>query len=208
VNRSLFSLVRRFGEDPYVLDAVISGAPGREERFLKAFPDTALAFHRRLKKVLAVRAAAERRASMHKLKARYPRGYAIFRTVCQTCHGADGNGIRFQAPPLNGSEWVTGDAGRLIPIVLYGLSGTITVKGKDYRTPDVLGEMPGFGNDDKFSDTALAELAGFIRHAWNNRASDVSPGEVGNTRRAFADRQQPFTMKELKAIKGISGRGQ
>jgi mono/diheme cytochrome c family protein len=145
---------------------------------------------------------------MNKLKARYPRGYAIFRTVCQTCHGADGNGIRFQAPPLNGSEWVTGDAGRLIPIMLYGLSGTITVKGKDYRTPDVLGEMPGFGNDDKFSDTALAQLAGFIRHAWNNRASDVSPGKVGNTRRAFAGRQQPFTMKELKAIKGISGRGQ
>lgn len=202
VDPSLFSLVRRFPENPYVLDAVISGAPGREESFLKAFPDTALAFHRRLRKVLERRAAADRRSSMTKLRARYPLGYGIFHTVCQTCHGADGNGIRFQAPPLNGSEWVTGNAQRLIPIVLYGLTGTITVKGKDYRTPDVLNEMPSFGNDGKFSDTALAQLMSFIRHAWNNRASDVPPEQVANARRAFPRREQPFTMKELKAIGG------
>jgi mono/diheme cytochrome c family protein/glucose/arabinose dehydrogenase len=208
VDRSLFSLVRHSPENTYVLDAVISGAPGREESFLKAFPDTALAFHRRLRKVLERRAAAERRSSLTKLRARYPLGYGIFHTVCQTCHGADGNGIRFQAPPLNGSEWVTGDVRKLLPIVLYGLTGTITVKGKDYRTPDVLNEMPGFGNDDKFSDTALAQLISFIRHAWNNRASDVPPEQIADARRAFPRREQPFTMKELKAMGGRVGHAQ
>lgn len=200
VDESFFTLIKHYPDNPYILDAIISGLSGRETKFLKAFPDTTQTFHKRLTRVLKKKAALEQRSSLKKLQAQYPLGYGIFHTVCQTCHGADGNGIRFQAPPLNGSEWVLGDKRRLIPIVLYGLSGTITVRGKDYHKPEIIGEMPAFGNDNKFSDTALAELLSFIRHAWNNRASDVSERDVVQTRHDFRNRGQSFTMEELKAI--------
>ncbi len=50
------------------------------------------------------------------LKREFPKGVAIFTSVCQTCHGADGNGIKSLAPPLNKSEWVVGDKNKFIPI--------------------------------------------------------------------------------------------
>ena len=34
------------------------------------------------------------------------KGLVIFRNTCSGCHGADGEGIQYLAPPLNGSQYV------------------------------------------------------------------------------------------------------
>lgn len=65
-------------------------------------------------------AAIERNHDIKKLQKEFPKRYATFNTVCQTCHGANGNGIKFFAPPLNGYNWVLGDKNKLISVVLYG----------------------------------------------------------------------------------------
>lgn len=137
---------------------------------------------------------------MTELKKQYPDGYAIFNTVCQTCHGGDGNGIQYLAPPLNGSAWVMGKKERLISIVLYGLTGPVKVGNKVYKVPEVTGDMPGFGNNPEFSDQAVAELLSFIRNAWENQADEVSREEVSQIRRQFKKREHAFTTDELDRI--------
>jgi mono/diheme cytochrome c family protein len=127
----------------------------------------------------------------------YPRGAAIFQTVCQTCHGADGNGITALAPPLNGSNWVQGDKNKLIPIVLYGLTGPVRIAGKLYKSPEISGDMPGIGANKDYSDEDIAQVLSFIRASWKNKAGRINAADVGDTRKKYNGRQKAFTMEEL-----------
>jgi aldose sugar dehydrogenase len=94
----------------------------------------------------------------------------LYTQYCLTCHGPDGKGAEDLIPPLSQTDWVTGDKGRLIRVVLSGLSGEITVNGKKYNQ-----EMPAFGY---LSDGEIADLLNFIRNELGNTASAVIPGEV------------------------------
>ena len=52
---------------------------------------------------------------------------------CMTCHQVDGRGLGASGfPPLQGSRWVLESEDRLIKIILKGLMGPITVRGKTY----------------------------------------------------------------------------
>ena len=66
-------------------------------------------------------------------------GRARFESYCAACHQYDGHGVG-EAPPFEGSAWVTGPEERLIKIVLHGVRGAMVVDGKTYNR-----EMPGFG---------------------------------------------------------------
>ena len=60
-------------------------------------------------------------------------GGSKFGVVCANCHGANGDGQPANGiPPLAGSEWVSGGTERLAQIVMKGLTGPVTVKGKTY----------------------------------------------------------------------------
>ena len=196
----LEELIERYPDNEYVTDAIISGLQGREDQFLHKFPDTTTRFHQRLEQLMKKKIANEKNHNIKKLEKEYPKGYAIFNTVCQTCHGADGNGIKFLAPPLNGSNWVLGDKNKLISIVLYGLTGAVKVSGETYKKPEVIGDMPEFGNNDKFYDSALAELLSFIRHAWSNQTGEVNENDILNVRHQFKGREKSFTVGELKKV--------
>lgn len=192
-------LTDEYPSNLYIADAMISGIQDKEAIFSHRYKKFAL-FHKQLDKVLKNKAEYNKNLDLSKLINRYPEGYAIFEGTCQTCHGAKGEGIKFVAPPLNRSDWVTGDKDRLIPIVLYGLTGLIEVSGKVYEKPDITGDMPGFGND-KFSDKALAEVMSFIRAAWSNDAGEITEADVKNCRQQFKNRQESFTMDELRSLK-------
>ena len=106
------------------------------------------------------------------------------------------------APPLNGSEWVTGDKNRLISIVLYGLTGPVKVGGKVYKAPEINGDMPGVGQNKEIDNNDLAELLNFIRNSWGNKAPDkVTATDVTNIRNKLKDRQKSFTVEELNKLK-------
>ena len=111
-NNLLNALTKKYGANIYVADAIISNLHNKEASFykqaLKINPDTSIAINKRLKKVIADIAAAKNNSNEDKLEKEYPRGAALFQSVCQTCHGADGNGVASLAPPLNNSEWVVG----------------------------------------------------------------------------------------------------
>lgn len=197
----LKTLMKQYPENEFVVSAVISNLQDRETLFLEklkvSHADTSLALYRQLQRVVRDIAAAKHAANAKLLKEKYPQGAALFTSTCQTCHGEDGNGLKSVAPPLNGSEWVTGDKAKLAAIVLYGLAGPIRVAGKLYEAPEITAEMPGIGNNADISDDQLAELLSFIRASWNNKSGEVKPQEIRRVREKFAGRQSPFTMDEL-----------
>lgn len=127
-------------------------------------------------------------------------GAEIYMTRCMSCHQMNGRGVPGVFPPLVDADWVTGDKGRLIRVVLNGLTGEIEVNGETYS-----GAMPpwnSFLNDDQ-----TASLLTYIRSSWGNEASEVTAAEVSKVRAATKDRREPWTEDELKdeANMGIPG---
>lgn len=125
-------------------------------------------------------------------------GRQHFLTVCASCHGADGAGLRRFAPPLNGSEWVLGDEQKLTLILLHGMEGPVEVKGVPYDIPDILPEMPSHSVMD---DRAIAAILTYIRNAWDNHASPVTGRAVGRLRVVSQGKIVPWTAEELARYK-------
>lgn len=127
-------------------------------------------------------------------------GAEIYMTRCMSCHQANGAGVPGVFPPLSGSEWVTEDKGRLIRIILNGVTGEMEVDGDTYN-----GAMPPWGSF--LDDEDMAALLTYIRTSWDNEASEITPEEVQKVRAAVQDRKDPWTVDELQdpANQGIPG---
>ncbi|NQW99829.1 c-type cytochrome [bacterium] len=95
--------------------------------------------------------------------------------LCGACHGQNGEGGAV-APPLAGSEWVTGPISNLIRIQLRGLQGAITVAGKEYNMP---GGMAALSYQ---TDEQIASVLTYIRNSFGNKASAVKPAQVAALR--------------------------
>ncbi|MGJ8679895.1 PVC-type heme-binding CxxCH protein [Paraglaciecola sp.] len=116
---------------------------------------------------------------------------------CFGCHGANGEGNPM-IPPLNKSEWVTGDPNKLIGILLHGYSGPIKVRGKTYNNGMV---MPGLGQNSHFSDAHIADIASYIRNAWDNSTSAIKSSKVSSVRHHTQQQSLPYTNKTVQKIK-------
>jgi mono/diheme cytochrome c family protein/glucose/arabinose dehydrogenase len=197
----LDEVMKQYPENEFVADAVISNLENREDGFLKKVvaynPDTSLVINKQLRKVLSDISDVSTKRNASALEKKFERGFSLFKSSCQGCHGMDGNGMKALAPPLNRSEWVSGDKEKLASIVLFGLAGPISVNGKLYKAPDITGEMPGIGSNTQVSDEELAELLSFVRASWRNRADAVSAADIARVRDKFRARKSVFTMEEL-----------
>lgn len=98
-------------------------------------------------------------------------GAKVFATNCSSCHQASGAGIPGTFPALAGNPVVVGDAQRVIHIVKFGLTGSITAEGDTYN-----GVMPAWGT--QLSNADIASAITYIRSAWGNNASAVSAADV------------------------------
>lgn len=127
-------------------------------------------------------------------------GAEIYMTRCMSCHQMNGRGITGVFPPLTGADWVTGDKGRLIRIVLHGLTGEIDVQGETYS-----GAMPPWKSF--LNDEQTAALLTYIRSSWGNEAPEVTVAEVAKVRAATEERREPWTQEELAQAEnqGIPG---
>ena len=111
-------------------------------------------------------------------------GKAVFAAQCVACHQATGKGLPGVFPPLDGSEWVQGDARTLTNILLHGITGEITVAGTSYN-----GAMPAFA---QLGDAELAAVATYIRSSWSNKAEAVPATLFEQERKAGSARTTPF----------------
>jgi len=106
------------------------------------------------------------------------KGQAIYEKTCAACHQRDGMGKLNVAPPLVGSEWVLAtNSERLVRFVLNGLSGPITVQGRDWNLP-----MPPWREN--LDDDAIAVVLNYIRSGLGtNKAAAIRPELVGTARK-------------------------
>ncbi|MFT4030865.1 MAG: c-type cytochrome [Siphonobacter sp.] len=199
------AVLLRQPDNQYVSAAVISTFYNQEEtlqqKIATFLPDTNLVIYQLLK-VANKNAALTRTVKDPLLLTRqYPKGAELFNTICQTCHGKDGNGVSSLAPPLNRSEWVTGNKNHLISIVLYGLTGPVTVNKHLYQAPEITADMPGIGYDASLSNEAIAQLLNFIRKSWQNNGDTIQASEIATVRKRLSKRAKAFTVAELNRTK-------
>jgi mono/diheme cytochrome c family protein/glucose/arabinose dehydrogenase len=200
----LNKLAFKYPNSRYVSDAVISNLQDKEEVFQSAIlatvTDPNAVINKQLTRVVTAVRSAQGNRNPEMLKKEFPKGEALFTSVCQTCHGADGGGVKSLAPPLNQSEWVTGNKDKLISIVLFGLTGPVKVNGHVYQTPEVSGDMPGIGYDKDMPSEDIAQLLSYIRRSWRNNADKVTTEEVNKVRTKLTGREKAFTEAELNGI--------
>jgi mono/diheme cytochrome c family protein len=118
-------------------------------------------------------------------------GEAIYQGQCAACHGIDGQGMAGTFPPLDGTAWLTGDADRLVRLLLHGLQGPVDVGGTRYN-----GVMPAFGS--RLDDDEIAAVLTYIRTSWGNQASAVTAEAVQGVRAEYSGRTGPWSASELK----------
>lgn len=126
----------------------------------------------------------------------FTEGRQKYLASCAGCHGGNGAGVGRMGPPLDGSEWVIGDERRLALILLHGIEGPITVKGKLYDAPEILPVMPSHSTMD---DRSIAAILTYIRNEWGNHAGPIAPRLVGGTRHTSQGRVYPWSESELNA---------
>ncbi len=108
------------------------------------------------------------------LKGSVERGKAVYEAQCITCHMEKGEGIEGVFPPLAASDYLKVNKKRAAQQVLYGVSGEITVNGKQYN-----GEMAGFD----LTDTEVSDVLNYINHSFGNKGYVTTPAEIKAVRK-------------------------
>jgi mono/diheme cytochrome c family protein len=121
-------------------------------------------------------------------------GRRVYARHCMSCHQADAQGLPSIYPPLTGTEWVLGDPGRLIRIVLHGVQGPTVVHGERY---DGLMIPHAF-----LSDTQVAAVLTFVRSNFGNDAPAIMPEQVQAVR-AAEGRRGIWQARDLEHATGI-----
>ncbi|WP_354328923.1 PVC-type heme-binding CxxCH protein [Pedobacter sp. CG_S7] len=125
----------------------------------------------------------------------FVKGRAIYAKegFCNTCHQPDGKGLESSGfPPLKQSEWVLGNEERLIKLTLKGLQGPIEVLGKKYS-----GQVPMTPFGGMLNDEELAAVLTYVRNAFGNKASAISPTKVRQVRATVKDKSGFYAPEEL-----------
>lgn len=97
-----------------------------------------------------------------------PDGQQIYAANCQSCHQANGEGLKGAFPALKGSPIVLGD-----DLELYV---NIIMKGYDARAEFAV--MPAVGSNNKLSAEEVTALINHERSSWGNNAKKVSKEEI------------------------------
>ena len=101
-------------------------------------------------------------------------GKKVYMKHCFACHQMDGSGTPGLYPPLQKTDWVSGDKTRLIKLTLDGIQGSITVNDEEYNKA-----MPAH----KFlTDQQAADVLTYIRQNFGNKANAITPAEVAKVR--------------------------
>jgi cytochrome c6 len=90
-------------------------------------------------------------------------GEALFGQNCSACHQTTGQGIPGAFPKLAGNKFVQGPPQAVASVVLNGRGG-----------------MPTFADD--LSDDKIAAILTYVRGAWGNTATPVTPAVVAAAR--------------------------
>lgn len=139
--------------------------------------------------------AAGSSAGAFDLKASIERGKPVYMQTCLACHQITGMGLPGAFPPLAGTEFTTGDARRMVAMLLKGVQGPLKVNGVTYNNImlplDV--QFPILKDDAK-----IADVVNYVRNSFGNKdEKGVTPEFVTKVRAEFASRTTPWTEADL-----------
>ncbi|TYA84095.1 DUF7133 domain-containing protein [Seonamhaeicola marinus] len=125
-------------------------------------------------------------------------GYKIYKNICATCHGIDGEGIESLAPPLLKSDYITENSEkRLALVLLHGLSGPVHVNGKRYELNTT---MPGLANNADFTDKDILDIIRYLKSAFAGTTEKITIDELKMLRNLKPKDGTVFTEKELHEL--------
>lgn len=101
-------------------------------------------------------------------------GQQLFGGTCSVCHQANGEGLSGVFPPLAKSDYIAADPKRAIATVLRGLSGKVTVNGKEYNSV-----MPPMN---QLNDDEVANILTYVLNSWGNPGGRIAAEEVKKAR--------------------------
>jgi mono/diheme cytochrome c family protein len=143
-------------------------------------------------------ATAPAPAGAFDLKASIARGQPLYMQTCFACHQATGLGLPGAFPPLAKTEYTTGDARRMIAMILKGVQGPLTVNGAQYNNIMLPLDMqfPVLKDDAK-----VADVLNYVRNSFGNDVKEpVTPELVTAVRKEFESRTTPWLEADLKAF--------
>ena len=132
------------------------------------------------------------------LTASAQQGRIIYETLCTTCHGPDGKGVKagdkFLAPAFTDSAWFkkNGNVNILARIVLKGQTGPI--RGTSY------GEGVMLPLEAVYNDEQIASVLNFIGERWHKWKTPALATDIARVRKDIAERKIPWTHDELIAL--------
>lgn len=177
----LAQIEKKYADKKVFQEAITSSLEGKEENYLKTQNPNAI-----LKSNLTLAVSNHQKKELNPIFVKEKnvvdnrtRGLQLFRSICATCHGADGKGIQDLAPPLKGSEYIDGSTKRLASIILHGVSGPITVNGKLYQLNN---EMPALLNNKDVSDQDIVDIIQFTQNAFAKEGKRISVDDVKKQR--------------------------
>jgi mono/diheme cytochrome c family protein/glucose/arabinose dehydrogenase len=192
----LAEIDKRYADKPIVQEAITSALDGQEDRYLASMNPSEV-----LKKNLTATITRRQKNEMNSIYVvqqnevdNRTKGLKLFRTICATCHGADGKGIQDLAPPLKGSEYIDGSMKRLAAIILHGVSGPIHVNGKLYQLNN---EMPALLNNKDISDQDIVDIIQYTQNALAKEGKRVSAADVKRMREKKPAGNGVLTEKQL-----------
>ena len=101
-------------------------------------------------------------------------GQQLFGGTCSVCHQANGEGLASVFPPLAKSDYIAADPKRAIGTVLRGLTGKVTVNGKEYNSV-----MPPMN---QLNDDEIANILTYVLNTWGNPGGGISADDVKKVR--------------------------
>jgi mono/diheme cytochrome c family protein len=177
----LAQIEKKYAEKRIIQEAIVSSLDGKEQQYLNTQNPSAL-----LKNNLTIAINNHQKKTLNPIFVKEvnvvdnrTKGLQLFRSICAACHGADGKGIQDLAPPLKDSEYINGSMKRLASILLHGLSGPISVNGKQYQLNN---EMPGLANNKDLSDEDIADIIRYTQNAFAIDGKNISASDVKKLR--------------------------
>lgn len=98
-------------------------------------------------------------------------GAMLYSNNCQSCHQANGEGLKGAFPPLKGSKIVLDDDKPeiMVDIIMNGYNG---------RASEGFGEMPAVGKNNHLKPAEIAAIMNHEKNSWGNSAKKVTASQV------------------------------
>ncbi|MFY0651266.1 MAG: c-type cytochrome [Cyclobacteriaceae bacterium] len=205
----IFSLLNQLSDKysvkPLYQDAILSGLANYEEQYMAFVQNNDGPVEDYLSEQLAL--TVDNRANGKENSIYAPvinreggrtKGMKLYKSICSACHGIDGLGIDGLAPPLMKSEYVTIGAERLGLVILHGLHGPITVKGKRYELNTV---MPGLIHNESMTDKDISAIISFVTNAFSEIPKGLKADKVKELRAMKPKDSAGYTEEELNGLK-------